>query len=310
MDVWRITVAALRRWYILLPLLGATALLAMMVGNGVAPEYEARASAMLTPERSLTEGVAPNPYGSITSASEAVSIVLNSVDSRNSVASRGLIGSYEVGTAPRSAILQFTARGEDPDSVVETGNAVFELAAEELSTRQSDAGLPASSQYTLQVLEPPSVISVVQTGKTRIQAVIALVGAAGSLLIAVLFDDIIGLLKRRRRTRRDKHPAEATATTGPQVGVVGDRRPLVRPPESDDAVIHTDQWVWTDENRPIPSGRPRRNPFFDPEFTKRSWTKATANHQRGADRSDQQTGQSADDAEATASRRSAAAHKP
>lgn len=309
MDVWRITVAAVRRWYILLPLLGVTALLAILVGNGVAPEYEARASAMLTPERSLTEGVAPNPYGSITSASEAVSIVLNSVDSRNNVAGRGLIGSYEVGTAPRSAILQFTARGEDPDSVVETGNAVFELAADELATRQSDAGLPASSQYTLQVLEPPSVISVVQTGKTRVQAVIVLVGAAGSLLIAVLFDDIIGLLKRRRRARRDAHPSEATATTGPEMGVVGDRRPLVRPPESDDAVIHTDQWVWPDENRPIPSGRPRRNPFFDPEFTKRSWTKAPAN-QRGAERIDQQSAPSTDAADAAASQRSAAAQKP
>jgi hypothetical protein len=308
-DVWRITLAALRRWSVLLPLLGVTVLFAMVVGNGVAPEYEARASAMLTPERALSENTPPNPYGSITSATEALGIVLNGVESRGHVADSGLAGSYEVGTAPRSPIVQFSARGPDPEAVVETGNMVFELAVEELSARQSDAGLPEASQYTLQILEPPAVVSVVQTGKTRIQAVIGVVGAAGALLVAVLFDDIVGLFKNRRRGKRARgdgrqtvagevgegDAAEVEAVAGK--GEEGDTA-TVDPAmansedadrEGDAETTAAGARVSSGDDRPPLIRPPEADdaavihtdqwlwpPFFDTEFTKRSRAKAAA----------------------------------
>lgn len=208
MDVWRITLAALRRWYVLFPLLALTALGTLNAGNGIQPEYEVGATAMLTPERVGFE--IPNPYGGLGDANLAVTIVLNSVGTREEIADMGLIPSYEVGSQSRSSIMRLTIRGDTPELAEATGSAVLELARQELSTRQSDVGLPAESQYGLDVLEAPAVVSVVEEGKVRIQAVVGLVGASLALLAAVLFDDIIGIFKRSR----DKKPGRR-AQQGP-----------------------------------------------------------------------------------------------
>src|SRR5690625_7098112 len=97
LDVWRITVATLRRWYIFLPLLALTLAAVHVVGQGVEPEYEVRATALITPGRAPAE--VPNPYGGSTQASAAVAIVLTSVEMRSHVEAQGLLPTYEIGRA-------------------------------------------------------------------------------------------------------------------------------------------------------------------------------------------------------------------
>ena len=75
MDVWRITVAAVRRWYVLVPLLALTVVLALAAGRGVKEEYEVTGAAMVVPGRSYSE--IPNPYGGPSDANNAVAIVLD-----------------------------------------------------------------------------------------------------------------------------------------------------------------------------------------------------------------------------------------
>ncbi|TDE07494.1 hypothetical protein E1269_19885 [Jiangella asiatica] len=210
MDVWRITLAALRRWYVLLPLLALTGLAAVSMGEQVAPEYEAQAGAMITPPRAEAELV--NPYGSLTNANEALGIVLNSVDTRRTVAEQGLSSAYEIGVASRSTIMQVSIRADTPEVAVGTGQAVLDLAVQELATRQTDAGLPAEAQFTLSVLEPPAVTAVVDTGSVRVKAVVAVIGAGLSLLVAVLFDDIVGLWRRSQEKRRPARRRQTVAT--------------------------------------------------------------------------------------------------
>ena len=214
MDVWRITVATLRRWYIFLPLLALTAAAVYVAGQGVQPEYEVSGTALITPGR--TPSPVPNPYGGEQQASAAVAIVLNSTEARAGVQREGLLPTYDVSGQSRSTIMNIRVRGGDVEQAQDTGRRVMELAAEELADRQGGAGIPASAQYGLDVLAAPSLVAVVHDGKMQVQAVTGLLGASLALLVAVLFDDIVGLFRRRRARRRAvARESGAPASPGP-----------------------------------------------------------------------------------------------
>lgn len=201
MDVWRITVATLRRWYIFLPLLALTAGAVQVVGAGVSPEYEVAGTALITP--GSAPAAVPNPYGGEDQANAAVAIVLNSAEMRARVQAEGLLPTYQVSNQSRSTIMNVTVRGGDAGQAEETARYVFGLAVEELESRQSSAGIPPAAQYGLDVLAAPSLQAVVYDGKTQVQAVTGLLGASAALVVAVLFDDIVGLFRRRRARRRE-----------------------------------------------------------------------------------------------------------
>lgn len=211
MDVWQITVAALRRWYVLLPMLALTVLLALAAGKGVKEEYVATGTLMVVPGRMIPN--APNPYGGPDDANNAVAIVLNSPEARRQVAEQGLASDYEVLPQSRSTIMAFTVRSESPSVSVDTGAAVFDLAAEELRDRQAAAGIRTGSQYSVDALQPPSLSEVVTEGKRRNIAVVGVLGAGVSLVVAVFLDDVVGLVRRRRRRQR--------GTKGLDAGVPG-----------------------------------------------------------------------------------------
>lgn len=206
MDVWRLTVAVLRRWYILLPLLALTGVAALEAGQGIRPQYEVAATAMVVPGSTPAE--VQNPYGGLDDAAQVLAIVLTSNESRAAIAEQGLNPGYTVAAASRSTIVSFSVQDAAPDVGIATLQAVMAAAADELSSRQSEAGLSDTAQYGIDTLQAPSVSAVVADGKTRIMAIIGLLGAALSFLAAVLFDDIVGLIKRWRRKRRDKRTAQ------------------------------------------------------------------------------------------------------
>ncbi|NED95089.1 hypothetical protein G1H11_07155 [Phytoactinopolyspora alkaliphila] len=262
MDVWRITVAALRRWYILLPLLALTGYAVTQAGTQQDPEYEARASAMLTPARVLSE--IPNPYSSLNGAQEALAIVLNSTETRRSIASEGLAGHYEVKAAPRSSIFQVVTRAESRQAAEEISSAVLNKASEELESRQSDAGLPERAHYSIEVLESPSVTGVVENSQLRVQAVVGVLGASLALLIAVMFDDMVGIFRRaraKRRRRNDMTPSTPIDENSGQLTL--DDIPIVStepislvdgiPANSHGSPV--DQWAPSTGRRRIPTGQ-------------------------------------------------------
>lgn len=208
MDIWRLTVAVLRRWYILLPLLALSAFGALQAGAGVQPQYTASATAMLVPAREGSE--ISNPYGSLSNANEITSIVLESNESRDAIAAQGLSDQYSVSAATRGTVMTVSVTDLSPEVAMATVDAVLEKAAAELAERQSSAGIPPPAQYGMDVLQPTSIVETVNDGKLRIMAIVGVLGAALSMLVAVLFDDMVGLWKRwrrKRRERRDEKPA-------------------------------------------------------------------------------------------------------
>ncbi|WP_163544398.1 hypothetical protein [Occultella kanbiaonis] len=208
MDVWRITVATLRRWYIFLPLLALTGWGVLSVGDQIDPEYQVSGTFILTP--SLEETEIPDPYGGAVQATQVIAIVLNSPTTREQIVEMGLEPDYTVAGGGRSStIMTVSVLGRDPEATIETGNVLIEMTRQELETRQSEAGIPPGAQYGLSVISAPAVDAVVYDGKSQIQAVVGVVGAAVALLAALLFDDVVGLIKRRLKQRRLRRSAQS-----------------------------------------------------------------------------------------------------
>ena len=219
-DVWQITLATLRRWYIFIPLLALTGAGVYLAGESVHPEYEVAATALITPGRA--PAMVPNPYGGQT---QAVSIVLNSTEVQAQIAAEGLAPTYQLSARSRSTIMNVSVRADDPQVALATGSRVFELAAEELSTRQSAAGLTVGAQYRLDILAEPSVQAVVYDGKRQVQAVVGVLGAGLALLVAVLFDDLVGLYRRRRAKRRRRRSDGAVTPETPSTALSQETEP-------------------------------------------------------------------------------------
>lgn len=216
MDVWRITVAVLRRWYVFLPLLALTVYGALRVGEGVAPEYEVTATAILVPgpEPSLIE----NPYGSLDQTSQVLAIVLDDSATREEFTARGLDAEYDIEPRSRSRIMDVTVLTPTAELSLATAEAVLDRVSAELLDRQESAGIREDSRISLQVLQAPSVSDVVTEGKLRNMVVVGIVGAALSLLVAVLFDDMVGLVRRWLRRKPER-------TRGPEVAPPADDSP-------------------------------------------------------------------------------------
>ncbi|MBZ2196743.1 hypothetical protein [Occultella gossypii] len=250
MDVWSITVAALRRWYILLPLLALTGASAYTVGEGVQPEYNVEGSAIVVPGRAVAE--LANPYGGLDDANAVLGIVLSGPETRAQVQAAGLVPSYSVVPTSRSTVLNFQVRADTPEEGLATGQMVFELAREELASRQTNAGLSPASQYGLDVLQEPSVTAVVADGKVRNMAIVGVLGAALSLLIAVLFDDIVGLFKKWRSERRERRSGQDSQESIDEPA--GDENLAPHPgqdAEGDRAMLKPEQYVTGTSDMPV-----------------------------------------------------------
>jgi len=202
MDVWLITVAVVRRWYVTLPMLALTVLAAVVVGQGVNPLHQVSATAVLVPgpEASQVE----NPYGSMDQVSQVLTVVLDDARTRTALKDRGLEPGYEVNQRSRSRILEIAVSNEDPNVSLATAAAVLDRLREELLARQNGAGIPAQAQVGLEVLSPPAVVDVVTQGKLRNMVIVLVVGTALTILVAVLLDDVVGLLRRQQARRREE----------------------------------------------------------------------------------------------------------
>lgn len=215
MDVWGITVAALRRWYIFLAILGLAGFGAHMVGKSVHPEYEASASALLTPPP--TAAPVANPFGNVDGANQAIAIILNGPGAEAAVAQQGLTPSFTVTSQARSSIFNVAVRGVNPDKAVATTEAVLDIASRELIDRQTAGGVPEANQISMQVLSAPAITNVVTDGALRVQAVILVLGAAIALTVAVLFDEIMQWFRRRRRGKKAEPVVVPPGQPDPQI---------------------------------------------------------------------------------------------
>lgn len=216
MDVWAITVALLRRWYVFLPLVALTGVAALGAGKSINPQYAVTATAVLVPGTQSSE--IDNPYGSMDTTNTVLAVILDAEPARQAIEDDGFVRDYSANARTRSRIMDVSVSSEDPSLALASADAVLELARAELSQRQSAVGIPPAAQIDLQILRPPSVTEVVTSGKTRNVAVVGVLGFAFAVLVSVLFDDLVGLLKRWRSRRRPSGADEERSGSSRSVG--------------------------------------------------------------------------------------------
>lgn len=198
MDVWSLTVAALRRWYVLLPGLVMTAMLTMSAGSSIAPEYETTGAALLVPPGVASDKV--NPYAA-SSGPEVLRTIVNGSAVRTRFAEQGLDPGYEIAVTTRTPIYQIKVRSGDRQRTLGTASAVIEALRQELANGQREFGIPPEAMVTVQIIDAPDSLTEVGTGAARVKAVVALLGVIASVALAVTYDDVRNMLRRRRRDR-------------------------------------------------------------------------------------------------------------
>lgn len=225
MDVWGITLATLRRWYVCLPIVAVAVAMALLAGRSASPEYDATGTVMLTPPRVGSE--IANPFINVQGASEALTVILNGPETEAQLDERGLVGTVIVTSGSRTSVMVMRSTARSQEDALSLIDAAIEIGGHELETRQEEAGIAKNSYIGMQVLAAPSITGVANDTAVRVQAVVLALGAVIGVTLAVLFDDIVGFIKKRRgqpsrprekRGRRGKNrePAEdnAEALTG------------------------------------------------------------------------------------------------
>lgn len=212
MDVWRLTMAALRRWYVLVPALGLAAALVIASGRGVAPEYETTGAALLVPP--AVQSTSTNVYAQ-SSGPQALQIIVSGSATRAKLAAQGFDASYDVRVASRSSIFELDVRGADATTTIATGSAVLDELAAQLQEQQAALGIQSQAMAQLQILDAPDAVSASNSSATRVMAVVALLGVIGSVALAVCFDDLVLLLRRRRAYQRTLTPEGGSGDAPP-----------------------------------------------------------------------------------------------
>jgi hypothetical protein len=197
-DVWSLTVAALRRWYVLVPALLVTALVTMSAGSTIAPEYETTGAALLVAPGVASDKV--NPYAS-SSGPEVLRTIVNGSAVRARFAAQGLQPDFEITVTPRTPIYHVKVRSGDRQRTVGTASAVIEALRQELANGQREFGIPPEAMVTIQIIDAPDSLSEVGTGAVPVKALVALLGIGASVALAVTYDDIRNLIRRRRSAR-------------------------------------------------------------------------------------------------------------
>lgn len=253
MDVWGITLATLRRWYVCLPVLVAAGLLALAAGQSASPEYEATGTAMYTPPRLTPDRESPtiaNPFSNEEGANSAITVVLNGPSTREAIAELGLDGTVTVSQTARSPIFTVRAVSSDQATALAIVDEVIDIASDELTARQTEAGIVAQYSIGLHVLAAPSITDIDNNTAIRVQAVILALGAAAAVTLAVLFDDIVGLIRRRRQRRRS---SAASPRRHPEANGQGEDP---KPAEGEVAVASEGEAVIAEE--PVEDAQPQR----------------------------------------------------
>lgn len=199
--------ALLRRWYVLVLALLATAAAAYPVVRP-APQYLSSAVVVLKPP---VTGNQPNQLTNLqpplATLSYGVIQQLESPAGREELGSAGVHGRYQLiprnsGTSATPAYLipslQVQARGADPVGADTTVRRIIEVYAKHVADVQEAQGISAGARINASVLVAPSAAPI-QGTKSRAVAGTALLGATAAILSALWFDQYA----LRRRNRKD-----------------------------------------------------------------------------------------------------------
>ena len=205
MDLWGLTIAVLRRWYITLPLLAMSLATAFMVGQRAQAEYEVIGSLLLVAPPQTN----PNPFAD-DHAAEILGIQVGSSSTRADMLAQGFSDGFELDYERGSPIMSMRVVSISATVAVETAEEVVARLDEALREGQMGRQVPNASRVTMDIVDAPDAVEPVVSGQLRLTAVIAVVGVILSLAFALLAD--VFLLRRRKAAARISVPGGASPT--------------------------------------------------------------------------------------------------
>ena len=206
MDFGTLIRILVRRWYVVLPTLLITFLVAYTQVSSVKPEYTATGSILiLQPPVDPTTPTPPNanqanPFAQLSAPLRTTAVVISGVLSDKAVhtqiAQSGLSRDFQVTVDPDAPVTTITATASSPKVAVDTVNGLMGRFTTELQARQTASGVPPTQQLQTQTLSAPTTAEKDTSNRSRAMGAFAVLGVIAALCAALTAENISG---RRRR---------------------------------------------------------------------------------------------------------------
>ncbi|RDI22291.1 hypothetical protein [Lentzea flaviverrucosa] len=236
MDFWGTVRVLRRRWYIALPAVLLTGVLALSVYITVPTRYESSGVLVLTSpaaggrysEKTKPEDVVRvNPLlqfdGSLTTTAQILTQVLGDPKTAEELAGEGSTAVYTANTGPVGGPLLFvTTEADSAESAEGLVGKVLEKTVAELAAQQKALSAPEQTFITAQVLVKPTTASAKIGGKVRYVGAATVVLLLLTLASTFAADSILLKAKRRKdgkdgkdKDAKDPAPSEKDTTPAP-----------------------------------------------------------------------------------------------
>ncbi|GGN02312.1 hypothetical protein GCM10011609_46410 [Lentzea pudingi] len=234
MDFWGTVRVLRRRWYIALPAVLLTGILALYVYATVPTRYESSGVLVLTSPAAggrYTANTKPedvvrvNPLlqfdGSLTTTAQILTQILGDPKTAEELAGKGSTSVYTANTGPVGGPLLFiTTESDSAESAEGLVGKVLEKTVAELAAQQKALSAPEQTFITAQVLVKPTTASAKIGGKVRYVGAATVVLLLLTLASTFAADSILLKAKRRKDPKdgkdpKDPAPSEKDTTPGP-----------------------------------------------------------------------------------------------
>lgn len=212
MDLWSLMRVVTRRWYVAVPMVLLTVVVAFATTASIPPEYEVDGALLLVGPSTVEvdDGVGEtqleeqNPLlgfpSSLGTVARTMDLLLGSQETRAEFAAKGLEPGYVIGSDDRSPILQFLVTSIDRDVATATMDELMSRVRSELQRSQDELDAPASQRIAVQEISPDNEPSPGYANKRRSQILLLAAGLLATMFATVAVDAV---LRRRARGRGD-----------------------------------------------------------------------------------------------------------
>lgn len=213
MTLRTLALAALRRWYVTLLGLLATAGLAIFAGLQVPPQYTVEANVVLLPPQELL-GEGENPYLALAGLSQVVEVLVRSLesDSYRDVEDRYnsdvTIARDNTTSGP---VLIVTVEAPSEDAAAASLEDVLGRVPIGLADLQSSVGVQEEDQVYSRVLSQESETTAIMTPTIRAVIVASALGVVATLLLVAIVDGVM-MRRETRGPKRRTHRAPVRPT--------------------------------------------------------------------------------------------------
>lgn len=229
MDFWGTVRVLRRRWYIALPAVLLTGILALYVYATVPTRYESSGVLVLTSPAAggrYTANTKPedvvrvNPLlqfdGSLTTTAQILTQILGDPKTAEELAGKGSTSVYTANTGPVGGPLLFiTTESDSAESAEGLVGKVLEKTVAELAAQQKALSAPEQTFITAQVLVKPTTASAKIGGKVRYVGAATVVLLLLTLASTFAADSILLKAKRRKDGKDPKDGKEAKDAKDP-----------------------------------------------------------------------------------------------